>query len=62
MRLLQGICSGGRSAGLEHWELGSALLDGLEWINPPHCCFPAHTAKNAKSPSGRDVLIFIHQI
>lgn len=47
--------------GLENWELGSALLYGLEWINP-HCCFSAHIAKNVTSPSGRDVLIFIHQI
>lgn len=47
---------------LEKWELGSALLYGLEWINPPRCCFPAHTAKNANSPSGKDGLIFIHQI
>lgn len=62
IRLLQQICSGGGSSSLETWELGSALLCGLEWINAPHCCSPAHLAKNANSPSGRDVLIFIHQI
>lgn len=53
------ICFGDRNAGPENWELGSALLYGLERIIPLHLCFLAYNAKNVNSPSEKDVLIFI---
>lgn len=58
--ILEQICFGGRNTGPENWELGSALLYGLERIIIPfHFCFRACIAKNVNSPSEKDVLIFI---